>query len=418
MKSREFKIITDKESIKKILNAYSDKKYFYIRTLDNSFSRISFHSKDDLIKLNFPDKLTPARSLTIFTLLNNYIELDLNLLPHQKMKHLYKVERIKIAKKSRAEKRYNAEGYNIKITNFTNIKSRVDINPKKFPVYVRVIHKSYEQKYKNEFFPISLYIDTFENTDDLLARLIKKDNRIIYVRDTQNIHNYLVQNDTYISPIKNRRNMFIELDPRLSDKVKKLLRQNFETDAQKEVREMMERMEEEEVKSFLYYPIIYDKNKVRYTNPFPMGYIKLTSETGLRTPFIDEDIIDKLRLISKEICEAVSYGSNKSMQVSEPVIDISLAGLRTLIKSEKMKETILNNPTEEYKFDLQFPSLPVLSFWGEIIHYTQLNDDDKSLSVGIKFLSEDKRNELRLRSIATLENYIKYMFENKSNKKK
>jgi hypothetical protein len=338
------------------------------------------------------------------------------LIPNNKIKHLYKVDTIKVAKKGRSEKRYDTKGYKIRITNFTNIKLKTDINPKKLPVYVRVIHKSYEQKYKTEFFPMSILIDTFENTDDQIARLIKKDNRIVYIRNTQNMNDYLRHDNTFISPIKNRRSMFTGIDPRLSDKIKELLKLNFEADAKKEVREEMAKMEDLGIKSYLYYPIIYDKNKEHFVKPFPMGYIKLTSETGLRTPFIEREFIDKVKNISTEICDAVSYGANKSVSVNEPVVDISLRGLRALIKNEYMKETLINNPVNEYKFDLQFPNLPILSFWGEIKHYNQLNDEDKSLSVGIKFLSEDKRNEVRLRSIATLENYIKYIFDNKNKK--
>ncbi len=412
MKPREFKEITEKESIKKILNTYADKKTFFIKGIDTT-KRISFARKDHYLKLNFPDMFKENKYLTIFTLLNNYVEMDLKHIPHEELKHLYVVNKVKVAKKGRLHPRYDTKGMRIRLTKFENVKTRKDINPKKLPVYVRVILKSYENKYNEELKPIHILIDVYEKIieEDPIAKLIRKDSKIVYVRDTSKVDDYLKQDENFISYIKSYQKMFFNYDPNISEEGRKMLLNEIKIEVNNEVRKEIEKWEEKEIKSFLYYPIIYDKNKYEFTDPFGLGLIKVYTDKGLKSTYIEQDIIEKLNQISEEACDAVSYGSTKSIEVNEEILNISKTGVRALITNPELKDTMLSHPYEEYKFDVNFPQLPKLTFWGRLAHYKIRKDH--SVEVGIEFILEHKKEELRLRSIATLENYLKYLFEKK-----
>jgi len=190
-----------------------------------------------------------------------------------------------------------------------------------------------------------------------------------------------------------------------------MLLNEIKIEVNNEVRKEIEKWEEKEIKSFLYYPIIYDKNKYEFTDPFGLGLIKVYTDKGLKSTYIEQDIIEKLNQISEEACDAVSYGSTKSIEVNEEILNISKTGVRALITNPELKDTMLSHPYEEYKFDVNFPQLPKLTFWGRLAHYKIRKDH--SVEVGIEFILEHKKEELRLRSIATLENYLKYLFEKK-----
>lgn len=412
---RKFKKINDKNMILDILNKYAHKKDFYIKGISR-IRRVSFDRNDNYIKLNFPDQFKEPKSLTIFTLLNKYIEFDLKHIPHEKLKHLYKVEAIRVAVENRSNKRYNTKGYGIRISKVSNVKVAEDINPNKLPVYVRVILNSYENKYSDSFNHLNLKVDTYGEDDNHIIKFVKKHNKIVYIRDCTKIDDYLKDGGRFKSYIKGIKKLDESLYSDMSEAGKKQMLDEVRTEVNAEVREEIEMMKENEIKTVIYYPIQYDKNKKEYTEPFPIGYIMLYGEKGLKTPFVEEDIIPVLDEIAENACNTIAFGSSKTVEVNEDVLDISKDGMKLTIKDKELIKIFLENPTQKYQLTINFRSLPSLNFWAILRYYNVL--PDKSFEVGFKFISETKKDELRLRSIATLENYLKHLFEQEKEKKK
>lgn len=411
---RKFKEISDRENINKILDKYANTRVFFVKGMKTR-ERILFEKKNQYIKLKFSNPLKEIPKLTIFTLLRSYCEFELEIVPERKIQHLYNVKLIRIASDTRKFPRHHIGKLDITLTRFGNIKKVEDINPKKIPVFVRVILKTYENKHQTMFHPSKLFIDIFEFGDDI-TKIVKKSSKIVYVRDTSKNKDYLKQDDTsLISYIKSYQKMFAKFSPDISKAAKNHILEEIKAEVNDEVSIEIEKMETDEIKSFIYAPIIYDRNKENFTKVFPIGFIKVHSETGLNSPFIEESIIQKLQEVSLEICDTISQGSSKYININEKIVNISKEGLAAVITSNVLKQIIFNNPTNIYNFQVHFPSLPNLNFWGELVHYRILKDD--SLKIGIKFLTENKKKELRLRSIATLDNYLKHFFEPKKKKK-
>ncbi len=372
---RESKLVTDKKNILYILDRYLQNEKLYLKNYSKTVPAKVEILKENQLKIFLPFDYQIEGSVVLYSVVKKYIEFEFNYISTLKIgSHLFEPSKAVIATSSRRDTRYDVLDESVKVTKVQILPNADDIMyASSSGVSLDVIFNEYERRLL-EFYP-KVEIAAFHENDELV-QIVNQTQKMLALKDCREKLGFYPDSEELV-------HLGIALNDRIDG--------------------MMESFEKHHIRSLYIYPVIFHRFEKRDVS---FAYIKIWSEEGL----IDDDsILAHLNHTAYELRNKIRHALVKVYKVEQGVINISKGGIKLLVDSEELKDSLFIN--DDLILDLSFDSpdnLKPITFKARLI--SRSKGKDGNIGMGIAFLgSEEKGYE-------KLEEYLKLWLERNDNK--
>jgi hypothetical protein len=291
--------------------------------------------------------------LTIYGLLDKYIEIDLSVINVQGPGYFKcGIKSIRRAKRGRRDLRFKISPDEAVATNFKVSKHTIDISSFKMPTSIKVLMDQFQSN--NSKLGDIVKVDVLDQSD-AVQNLIKKTGKILYIEDVSNRESYRSVNED-----------FLDLTEDLKDDLDMYLNQNV-------VRGY---------KSIIISPLKYGAEGEK---PIPFGYIQVISKSEHFTS-------EKVELISdmtEQLIERIRDSNTILISVSQQIVDMSKGGAKLKITDENLKKYL--SISNGFIFDIVFKLQAPITIYGDIKFYN--TDESGNLYIGVDFAGNSSRKD-------------------------
>ncbi len=366
---RKLEQIESVDSVINILRENINDAVFYIKKeSEKKNAQINNIMEDNTITLLTDPDLSPADNrLSIYTLLDKYFEIDLDILDTIGPGY-YKcgIRSAQRATGVRKELRLKVKSEQVSATNFMISRHTIEVSDYKIPTGIKVLLDQFHTENTNlcDIFKVGL----FEENSSLLKG-IRATGKIFYIKEIGNPETY-----------KNAGNDFINADELMGDSFQEYIKKYIEKG----------------YKSLIIAPIIYITDS---GNPFPFAYTQMISKSKI---FNDDDINNVKKLLS-DLVNRIKDANTLLVRSSQEIVDLSRSGAKLRITDPDLKKYLLTS--KGFVFNIVFKSQAPITIYGEI--KSIYRDDKDDLFVGLFFAGHSSRKDEMKRYYSNLEPMIK-----------
>ncbi len=355
-KPRDFTVVEDSDEIFELIKTRIASKTVYLKNADEKIpASISDYQSDHSLKIMTDPTYKPAGpNITIYALLDKYIEIDMSL---QEVLgdglFLCRIGKMQKAAQGRQNLRFKLNPDQAVSTNFRVSRQAFDIGTFTIPTGIKIVLDQFQST--NAQMCDIIKVDIFHNEDDALLKAVKKTGKSILISDVSSKENY--------SPVSDE---FIDCSGIYSADLPSVIQKNVEKG----------------FKSILIVPILYIDESEKI---IPFGYIHLTSKTSTLTL----DNFNKVKEHSLKLVSRIRDANTVLMPVHQEIVDISRGGMKLKITDGELKKLL--QKTRGFIFDLVFKLQAPITIYGEI--RTHGTDENGNFFVGIDFQGNSSRKD-------------------------
>ncbi len=372
---RESKLVSDKKNILYILERYLQNEKLYLKNYSKKVPAKVEILEDNQLKIFLPVDYKIEGNVVLYSVVNKYIEFEFNYIKPLKIgSHLFEPSKAIIAISSRKDTRYDVLDESVKVTKVQILPNADDIMyASTSGVSLDVIFNEYERRLL-EFYP-KVEIAAFHDNDELI-KIVNQTQKMLALKDCREKLGYYPDSDE-----------LVHLGIALYDKIDGA----------------MESFEKENIRSLFIYPILFhrpDKRDVSF------AYIKIWSEEEL---IEDESILTHLNYTAHELRNKIRHALVTVYKIEQRVIDISKGGIKLLVDSEELKDSLFVNDDLilDLTFDLPDHDLNPIIFKSRLISSSEGKDGNRQM--GIAFSGSEEKGYERL------DEYLKLWIERNGN---
>ncbi|MDY6933050.1 MAG: DUF1577 domain-containing protein [Spirochaetota bacterium] len=368
-RERDFEDLNSYDNILELLGADFRNRDFHLKhTFDKSEVRITEILDDGSIMIvTDPDFMPEDKNITIYGLLDRYLELNLDLEEVRGPGYFKcKIDNIKRATRVRKDIRFKVNPDDVVATNFKVSKHTIDITNFKIPTSIKVILDQFQSR--NSKLSDIVKVDILEY-GEIIFDEVKKTGKALFIEDTskQESHKALTED-------------FIDLYNLLGDQLETYMKKNIERG----------------YKSLIICPVIYISET---EESLPFAYIQIISKGDLFT--LDRMI--EIKELSFNLVDRIRDANTILLQVHQQIIDISRSGAKIKISNENLKKYLVHS--KGFIFDIVFKLQAPITIYAEI--RCIFHDNDNNMYIGVDFEGNSSREDEMKRFNSILEPMIK-----------
>ncbi len=358
-KAREFAVIEDQNEISELIETrLASKNKFLKNPLQKIQVSIREYKPDNTLDLITDPDFEPSGSVvTIYALLDSYIEIDLEIIEKIDGGIFYcRIKRVQKAVQGRRELRFKLTSDQAVATNFRVSRQALDIGFFTIPTSIKVVLDQFHSS--NSGLSDIVKVDIFKNDDNIMLKNVRKTRKALLIADTSSASEYAPAGEDFID-----------------------CRAMFGTDLDQVIKKNIEKG----YRSILITPILYI-NEAESVIPF--GYIQMVSKSEPLTV----QTAEKLKADAAKLVERIRDANTAFMAVRQEILDISKGGAKLRITDNELKKLI--GKSSGFIFDLVFKfEVPVTIYAGIRSSYT---DENGNLVIGVDFQGNSSRkNEMK-----------------------
>ncbi len=372
---RGSKLVSGKENILYILKRYLQNEKLYLKNYSKKVPAKVEILENNQLRIFLPVDYKIEGNVVLYSVVNKYIEFEFNYIKPLKIgSHLFEPSKALIATSSRKDTRYDVLDESIKVTKIQILPNADDIMyASTSGVSLDVIFNEYERRLL-EFYP-KVEIAVFHDNDELI-KIVNQTQKMLALKDCREKIGYYPDSDE-----------LVHLGIALNDRIDR----------------MMDSFEGQHIRSLFIYPVLFhrlDKRDVSF------AYIKIWSEGEL---IDDESILTHLNYTAHELRNKIRQALVAVYRIEQRVIDISKGGIKLLVDSEELKDSLFVNDDLVLDLTFDFPdydSKPII-FKSRLISSFEGKDGDRQMGIAFSG-SEDKGYE-------RLDEYLELWIERNEN---
>jgi hypothetical protein len=322
---------------------------------------------NSIIIITDPNYQSEDNKITIYGLLDKYIEIHLEIIETQGPGVFKcKVKKFQRAAEVRKELRLKVKPEQVIASNFMVSKHAIDITTYKIPTTIKVLLDQFHSS--NLHMSDIVKVDVFDKSDTILES-IRKQQKIFYV---ENIND----SETFKSASEDIINIHELLGDRLAEYMKKNIEKGY--------------------KSIIIAPIIYITDSGA---PISFAYLQLISKSKI---FSLNDIEEIKKMLGK-LVSRIKDANTVLIQTNQQIVNISKSGAKLYITDEALKKHLQS--TKGFIFNIVFKLQAPVTIYCEIKNLYR--DDHGNLFAGIAFAGHSSRKNEMKRFYSFLEPMIK-----------
>lgn len=367
-KERAFEEIKSVDDVINLLKTqFKDKKLHIKYETHLGEVKINEFLQDKSIMLVTNPDYMPEEKLTIYGLLDKYIEIGLHVEEVRGPGYFKcKIENIKRASHVRKEIRFKVTPEKVVATNFKISKHTIDISNFNIPTSIKVLLDQFHSQ--NSHLSDIVKVGILED-EDIIFEHIKKTGETLFVEDISNPESYKA-----VTPD------FVDAAALLSEDLNGFIKKNIEKG----------------YKSIIICPVIYITES---ETSIPFAYIQLISKSK---NFQLENVLEIKDLIFRLI-DRIRDANTLLVQVHQTIIDISKSGARLMIEDENLKKYMLR--AKGFVFDIVFKLQAPITIYADI--RSTFSDEEGNMFVGVDFAGNSSRQNEMKRYYSMLDPMIK-----------
>ncbi|HPS57512.1 MAG TPA: DUF1577 domain-containing protein [Spirochaetota bacterium] len=358
-KAREYIPIRDQDEISELIETrLATKNKFLKNPLEKIQVSVREYKPDNTLDLITDPEFEPqGLSVTIYSLLDSYIEIDLEIIEKTDAGMFHcRITGVQKAVHGRKNLRFKITSDQAVATNFRVSRQALDIGLFTIPTGIKVLLDQFQSSNSNMSDIVK--VDIFRNDDNILIKGIKKTRRAGLITDTSNAASYDPAGEE-----------FLDCRAVFGEGMEKVIKNNIDKG----------------YKSILVTPILYINEA---ENVVPFGYIQLVSKSS---PLTMETAV-KLKKDAEKLVERIRDANTAFLPVRQEIMDISRGGARLRISDNELKKLLARTPA--FTFDLVFKLEAPITMYAETC--SSFKDENDRLVIGVDFQgTSSRKNEMR-----------------------
>jgi hypothetical protein len=326
-KKREMEEVNDIPRRQVLFSRFLLNTEFYVKDTKRAqylAKMTNFSENCDKITLEIPDSHIPIGiPLVISKFVGRYVLIEAIISDIQpRSAYVLDIQKIQFAKKSRTANRIFPSFEIVYANNFKMNRASMELDHYNIPAFVKITFEDYENRLRKNF--DSIKIDVFKNGMSEKFFLSKHSGKTFYIRNTQQIQSYKMDNDEE----------FLNCEEEFLD----------------DIQEMISTYRNEKIISEVIMPIIYINSS---GDGSAIGYVHIQSKSRP----IEYDEVMQIKLLTLEMVDRIRESNTLVYTQKAQILNFSMDGLKVRISDKDLQEQIqiINGFTMDIVFKKQMP---------------------------------------------------------------